>query len=54
MKIPTKLKIGGHVFKIKQVSLAENIGETSYSNLEIRIDKSAKQSAKEATLFHLI
>lgn len=58
MKIPKKLKIGGHVFKIKEVDEVgkdpNTAGECDIDKLEIRLRKGQEQSAKEVTLFHEI
>lgn len=53
MKIPSKVKIGGHVFTVTQVEM-KDLGDTTLEDLEIRINKDAKQSQKEATLLHEI
>ena len=54
MKIPNKLKIGGHTFKVLEKDLTNACGQTEYLGLTITIDKDAKQSVKEATLLHEI
>lgn len=54
MKIPNKLKIGGHVFDIKMVDMKSKnmLGECDSTENTISIDKDAKQSQKESTLIH--
>jgi len=54
MKIPKKLKIGGHIFTVKEDELEDCAGQTQFSKLEIKIKKDMKQSAKESTLIHEI
>ena len=58
MKIPKKLKIGGHIYKVvfqKQTDLAENdCGKTDRAKGIIAIDTNLIQSEKEATLIHEI
>lgn len=54
MKIPKTLKIGGHIFTVREKKLEKSAGETSYCDLEINIEKTMKQSAKESTLIHEI
>jgi hypothetical protein len=52
MKIPNKLKIGGHTYTVEQKSELENMGETHYKKCKILIDSTMSQSNKEATLIH--
>lgn len=52
-KLPSKLKIGGHIFTVKQCGL-DFCGETRFQNSEIRINKDMAQSLKESTLIHEI
>lgn len=52
MKIPNKLKIGGHNYKVIQTSDLDNMGETHYKKCKILIDNTMTQSQKEATLIH--
>lgn len=58
MKIPKRLKIGGHIYdvvELDEVSKDGNTaGECEIDKLEIRLRKGQKQTAKEATLFHEI
>lgn len=53
MIIPKKLKIGGHIIKVK-VEACNNMGEYDATKNEITILKSAPQSQKESTLIHEI
>ena len=54
MTIPSKIKIGGHLFTINIVDMKgrDLMGECDYSKNTISIDKDLVQSQKEATLFH--
>lgn len=55
MKIPTKLKIGGHIYKVDCSKALHNFsGETDVGISLIRISKDMSQSQKEATLIHEI
>ena len=60
MKIPKKLKIGGHDYKILVVDGEDqkkgnsNWGKTFHHQKEVYIDKSAAQSQREQTFFHEI
>ena len=56
MKIPHKVKIGGHIYKVifqKTTDLADNdCGKTDRVKGIIAIDKDLIQSEKEETFFH--
>ncbi|MEK6880385.1 MAG: hypothetical protein AABY22_12285 [Nanoarchaeota archaeon] len=56
MKIPNKIKIGGHIYKIifqKTTDLANNdCGKTDRTKGIITIDADLIQSEKEETFFH--
>jgi hypothetical protein len=54
MKIPKKLKIGGHVFKIEQKNLKGICGETDFVTSTISLRKDMVKSMKESTLIHEI
>lgn len=60
MKIPTTLKIGGHIYTIEQVERVDttpgenNCGDCELQNSRIRIKKGMPQSQKEETLLHEI
>lgn len=58
MKIPNKIKIGGHIYRIafqKQNDLSGNdCGRTDRVKGLIAIDKDLIQSEKEVTFFHEI
>lgn len=54
MKIPNKLKIGGHIFKIVESDLKNICGETDLTKLTISLDKKLPNSIKSSTLFHEI
>lgn len=55
MKIPTKIKIGGHVFKVEVKEIDKNeCGETNFLTGTISIEKRLPQSVKESTLIHEI
>ena len=57
MKIPKKLKIGGHLIKVREMEMVDDIscsGDSSYVNGEIRLNRELKQSQKEASLIHEI
>ena|SRR3990167_9882309 len=58
MKIPKKLKIGGHIYRVvfqKETDLASNdCGKTDRVKGIVAIDKDLIQSEKEETLFHEI
>ena len=59
MKMPQKLKIGGHIYKIVYRDRlnndgTENLGTHDAKNLTIWIDKTLSQSQQEATLIHEI
>lgn len=53
MKIPQKIKIGGHMFKIEQ-KVMRDCGETDFHNGIIPINKILPQTLKESTLIHEI
>ena len=56
MKIPNKLKVGGHIYKIvfqKTTDLADNdCGKTDRTKGIVAIDKDLIQTEKEETFFH--
>lgn len=52
-KIPTKLKVGGHTYKIIFADL-EDLGKTDRVKNIIYIDKSLPENQKIVTLFHEI
>ena len=57
MRIPTKLKIGGHTYRVvlKQNPVADGVACPAYiddENMEIVIDSDLSQSSKESSLFH--
>ena len=55
MKIPKKLKIGGHIIKIEiNQELDGKNGETDWKTNTIKICKTVPQSQKEGTLIHEI
>ncbi len=54
MKIPKKLKIGGHMFTVEQKPIKDCVGETYFEEARIVIEKRAKQTIKESTLIHEI
>lgn len=55
MKIPNKLKIGGHTFKVnKKEIISRELGNTQFINGIIEIDKRLPQSLQESTLIHEI
>lgn len=61
MKIPKKLKIGGHVYKIKFLDIVrldgltgDEMGYCDKEKNEIRIQKGMSQSQTEETLIHEI
>lgn len=54
MKIPTKLKIGGHVISIIESADEKNAGEYDIYKNTISLGKNLPQSQKEATLIHEI
>lgn len=55
MKLPKKLKIGGHTYKVDYSKVLDNkMGETDFDNCIINISKDMVQSQKEATLIHEI
>lgn len=53
MKIPTQVKIGGHIFQVIQKEM-EDCGETDFHEGTITINKNMPQSIKESTLIHEI
>ena len=56
MKIPKRLKIGGHIVTVKIVEIPKEDCDgdfSTYGNL-IRIDKRLPQSQREVTLIHEI
>jgi len=55
MKLPTKLKIGGHTITVREMEMVDDTrccGEASYAVGEIRINKDLPQTQKEASLIH--
>ena len=55
MKIPKKLKIGGHIIKVDcSEELRGANGMSSYMTNTIKLCKSLPQSQKESTLIHEI
>lgn len=56
MKIPKRLKIGGHIFEVDDSKeLSENTdADSDTKNLLIRIDKNLPQTQKESELIHEI
>lgn len=62
MKIPKKLKIGGHTFTVKEVSevaieainTADDMGSCDLQELVIYLSADQSQSRKEAVLIHEI
>jgi hypothetical protein len=55
MKIPKKLKVGGHIITVKEYPFDEErscCGDTSYVRATIRINSSLTQSQKEASFIH--
>lgn len=57
MKIPKKIKISGHVLKIKEVAELDNnqnLGRYTMSKNEILLDKNSDVQQKESTFFHEI
>lgn len=55
MRIPTKLKIGGHQFKVLITDTRPGLmGEMDTSKNTIKIDKTLPQTQKEVTLMHEI
>ncbi len=57
MKIPSKLKIGGHIISVREVEMIDDTtcsGDSSYTNGEIRLNIDLAQTQKEASLIHEI
>lgn len=54
MKIPKKLKIGSHTFKILKGRNPHYMGETDTKQNKIWIDEDMPQDQQEATLIHEI
>lgn len=59
MKIPKKLKIGGHIYRVKFRDRhvedgVDTAGNCLCTQTTIWIDKTAKQSQQESTFFHEI
>lgn len=58
MKIPQKVKVGGHVYRVELVDRVEtekgedNCGDCEWQLNRIRIKKSLPQSQKEETFIH--
>lgn len=52
-KLPKKLKIGGHTFKVSEVEL-NSLGECDSTKNTIKIMKGIPESQKVATLIHEI
>ena len=52
MKIPKKLKIGAHEYKVTIVGAIEEFGLCKPKNLEIFISEDAPKSQQEETLIH--
>ena len=53
MKIPKKLKIGGHVYDILIIEGDKSLhGNSSYSDLKIKVSKDFPKSQQEETFFH--
>ena len=54
MKIPEKIKIGGHIYKVifKDDMDDENMGVCRPSKLKIFVDKNLPQSKQEETFIH--
>jgi len=53
MKIPSKLKIGGHVFKVV-VGDCETMGQTNFNKSIITISDDLPKDQQESTLIHEI
>lgn len=54
MRIPKKLKIGGHTYTVKFDPERDNLGYCDSVNNIININKKAVQTQQEATLIHEI
>lgn len=54
MKIPSKLKVGGHKIKIILKNLPDAYGQYEFEEGTITIHKDSPQSIKESTLIHEI
>jgi len=54
MEIPKKLKIGGHIFKVKVRDYKEDYGDLDMETSTITINKKLPQTNKESTLLHEI
>jgi hypothetical protein len=53
MKIPSKIKVGGHIVKVELVDLGDNLdGDSSTTKNTIRIHKDLPDSQKAVTLIH--
>ena len=58
MKIPNKLKVGGHEYKVQITKTYDeakgynNWGRTNHAKLKIYIDSEINQSKKEETFIH--
>ena len=58
MKIPQKLKVGGHIYKILVSKTSSeqkghnNWGRTNHGTLNIYIDRELAESKQEETFFH--
>ena len=54
MKIPKRLKIGGHIYKVKEVSDLDKCGATDRDKNTITLSKEMPHNQKEVTLIHEI
>lgn len=55
MNIPTMVKIGGHILKVREVEFGDDdelCGDNSYTNGEIRLNKKLPRTQKEASFIH--
>lgn len=55
MKLPSKLKIGGHIYTVKLVDpddIQKDCGECAVDKLEIKIKRNMPQTMQEETLIH--
>jgi hypothetical protein len=54
MKIPKKLKIGGHVFQVKLTDDIDDCGNSDVASNTLRINKKLPKDQQGATLVHEI
>ena len=55
MKIPKKVKIGGHTIIVRQIEMVDDStcsGDAQYVSGQIRINKDLPQTRKEAVFIH--